>query len=74
MFPNLKAEIARAGFTYEDIAKKIGKTREWLENRLSGKCNLPIDVAFQIKEKCFPSIDFVYLFKSSAIVPFSDAD
>ena len=74
MFPNLKAEIARAGFTYDDIAKKIGKTKEWLENRLNGKCNLPIDIAFKIKENCFPNIDFVYLFKQSAIVPFSDAD
>ena len=28
MFPNLQAELARSGLTYEDIAKKIGLVTE----------------------------------------------
>lgn len=74
MFPNLRAEMARLGLTTEDVAKEIGRSREWLENRFNGKCSLPIDVAFSIREKCFKSISFEYLFKQTAIIPFCDHD
>lgn len=74
MFPNLRAEMARLGMTTEDVAKKIGKSREWLENRLNGKCSLPIDMAFAIGDRCFPGVKFDYLFKQTAIVPFCDND
>lgn len=72
MFPNLRAEMARLGLTTEDVAKSIGKSKEWLENRLNGKCSLPIDVAFTIREKCFSNMKFEYLFKQTAIIPFCE--
>ncbi len=74
MFPNLRAEMARLGITTEAMASKIGKSKEWLENRFNGKCSLPINIAFKIKEECFPEIQFEYLFKQTAIIPFCEID
>lgn len=70
MFPNLTAEMVRLELTTEDVAKSIGKSKKWLENRLYGKYSLPINVAFIIREKCFPNMKFEYLFKQTAIIPF----
>ena len=36
-FPNWKAEMARLGATCADIGKVLGKSSEWVENRLQGK-------------------------------------
>lgn len=72
MFPNLKAEMARLGLSVKCIADKIGVDKQWLENRLNGKCVMPIETAFSIWEKCFPNQKLQYLFASTAIVPFCE--
>ena len=70
MFPNLRAEMARAALTIKDVADKIGVEKTWLENRLSGKTVMPIETAFAIWRECFPSISLDYLFAHTAIIPF----
>ena len=74
MFPNLKAEMARLGLKVEQVAEGVGKKKEWLENRLSGKSGLPIDVAFTIRDKFFKNVDFTYLFSQTAIIPFKEQE
>lgn len=71
MFPNLKAEMARLGITVKEIAEKINTDKAWLENRLNGKCVMPIETAFAIWQNCFPKMKLDYLFAQTAIVPFS---
>lgn len=69
MFPNLRAEMARLNITTKDIAEKLNKTKDWVENRLNGKCSLSIDVAFQIWQEFFPELKLDYLFAQTVIVP-----
>lgn len=64
MFPNLKAEMARYGVTYSDIADLVSKSPIWVENRLRGKASLPIDVAIKIRNHFFPKVSYDYLFSS----------
>lgn len=74
MFPNLKAEMARLGLTTRDLAESIGVDKTWIENRLNGKCILPIETAFIIWQKCFPNYSIDYLFAKTAIIPFYEND
>lgn len=69
MFPNLKAEMARLGITAKDVAEKLGKTKDWVDNRLNGKCDMSIEVAFEIWQKFFPNLKLDYLFAQTIIVP-----
>lgn len=71
-FPNLKAEMARVGLCASDMANMINVEKTWLENRLNGKCVMPIETAFAIWEKCFPTVKLDYLFKQTAIIPFCE--
>lgn len=73
MFPNLRAEMARLGLTVKDVADKIGVEKTWLENRLNGKCVMPAKAVYDIATKCFPNVQFDYLFADTAIVPFTKA-
>lgn len=67
MFPNLKAEMVRNGVTCKDIGDFIGKSSEWVENRLQGKTILPVDDAIKIRLKFFPYAKFEYLFADEPI-------
>lgn len=69
MFPNLRAEMARLNITSKDIAENLGKTKDWVENRLNGKCSLSIETAFQIWQEFFPKLKLDYLFAQTVIVP-----
>ncbi len=64
MYPNLKAEMVRHGVTCASIAKHIGRSPGWIENRLQGKASLPISVAISIRNKFFASYSYDYLFSS----------
>lgn len=74
MFPNLRAEMARLNITVSDIANELDKTKDWVENRLNGKCALPIETAFAIWTSFFPKLKLDYLFAQTAIIPFCDND
>lgn len=62
MFPNLKAEMARYGFTNAQVSAAVGRPSTWLDNRLRGKATLSIQEAIIIHDKFFPELDFDYLY------------
>jgi hypothetical protein len=64
MFTNFKAEMARYQITCTDIGKLIGKSSGWVENRLQGKANLPIDLAIKIRNEFFKNSSYDYLFSN----------
>ena len=62
MFFQLKTEMDKNGISIEAMAQTIGKSPDWLEEALTGKIEMPTEVAALIKEKFFPGATFDYLF------------
>ena len=62
VYPNLKAEMARQGYTGSDIAKALGIHVSGAYLLLSGKRSLPIRKAMQIRNELFPGMTLDYLF------------
>ncbi|HHV63855.1 MAG TPA: helix-turn-helix transcriptional regulator [Peptococcaceae bacterium] len=62
IFRNLRAEVARRGFEYEDIAKRIGVSDRTLRKYLSGETKIPFTHARKIQRKFFPDLTLEYLF------------
>lgn len=60
---NLLAEMARRGIRPQDIQKVIGKTRDTVRNKLSGKRGFTVVEAFAIQKNFFPDLDVKYLFE-----------
>lgn len=60
---NLLAEMARRGIRPQDIQKVIGKTRDTVRNKLSGKRDFTVAEAFAIQKNFFPDLDVKYLFE-----------
>ena len=50
MYPNLRAEFARGGFTLEKVSKELGITIGTLSQKLNGKYPLTLNEAKKIKE------------------------
>jgi DNA-binding XRE family transcriptional regulator len=50
MYPNLNAEMARAGITKAKLAKIIGKSTTTISQKCSGQVGIDIKEAFAIKE------------------------
>lgn len=50
MYPNLKAEFARGGFTLEKVSKELGITIGTLSQKLNGKYPITLNEAKRIKE------------------------
>lgn len=69
LFPNWKAEMARLGLTYADIGNCLGKSPEWVENRLQGKATLPISAAMSIRNTFFRELSYDYLFSDEPVFP-----
>lgn len=69
MFPNWKAEMSRLGVTCADIGETLGKSSEWVENRLQGKASLPISGAMCIRNTFFRELSYDYLFSDKPISP-----
>ena len=69
MFPNWKAEMSRLGVTCADIGETLGKSSEWVENRLRGKASLPISAAMCIRNTFFGDLSYDYLFSDKPISP-----
>lgn len=66
-YPNLAAEIARCGFSYDDVyataAKATGKTSDTASNWIGGRSGeLPVTAAFAIRDSFFPKMTVDYLF------------
>jgi plasmid maintenance system antidote protein VapI len=49
LYPNLEAELARAGIDKKEIAKVIGKSKNTIYSRLNGKTELTLSEARIIK-------------------------
>lgn len=50
MYPNVRAEIARAGLTLEPIATELGITVPTLSQKLNGKYPITLGEAKKIKD------------------------
>ncbi len=61
-YPNLEAEMARMGYTKEDIARCLGLHISGVYLILSGKRRLPITSAIKIRDSLFPKMRLDYLF------------
>ena len=67
-YPNLEAEMVRAGYTREDIAKALGIHVSGVYLMLSGKRNLSITRAETIRNRLCPDLRLDYLFDLRAKV------
>lgn len=67
MFPNLKAEMARYGLSYAQVAAAVGRNPAWLDAKLRGKGNISIQEALIIHDKFFPDMDYGYLFAGEPV-------
>lgn len=68
MYPNLKAEMARFGVSYNDIAKLLGRSQQWVDSRMRGNASLSISDAMSIRNKFFPNLSCEYLFAEEPMV------
>ena len=67
MFSNLRAEMARKQVTIKKIADLLGKNKDTVGRKLSGKAPLYLSEALLINKELFPNQNVTYLFKE--IVP-----
>lgn len=65
MYNNFRAEIARNRIKRALICKEINRSEDWLDNRIDGKCYMPVDMAIQIRNRFFPELQIDYLFAPS---------
>jgi hypothetical protein len=68
-YPNLVAEMQRAGLKPKDIAQAVGRSPDTVSNWIRGKGEIPIGKAFVIQKKFFPTLPIAYLFSQSPITP-----
>ncbi len=62
---NLKAEMARAGVSKEDIKNLLDCSMRTVDNKLDGVTDFTIPEAFKIRDSFFPSQRMEYLFYSN---------
>lgn len=62
MFPNLNAEMAREGFSANDIAKTLDVTEKSARNKLSGRSPFTLPEAKTVIKVMFPGLTIDYLF------------
>lgn len=67
-YPNLAAEMKRAGIGPEELAPAIKKSPDTVRNWMKGKGEPTIGAAFTIQERFFPSMPIAYLFARTPIV------
>jgi len=61
--------MTRLGVTCADIGNVLGKSSEWVENRLQGKATLPISAAMLIRNTFFRALTYDYLFSDKPVLP-----
>ena len=62
---NLKAEMARAGVSKDDIKNLLDCSMRTVDNKLDGVTDFTIPEAFKIRDCFFPNQRMEYLFYSS---------
>ena len=62
MFKNLKAEMAREGFSNDNIAKALGINVSTVSAKLNSYDRLKLSEAKKIQSKLFPNLSIDYLF------------
>lgn len=65
MFPNLKAEIARAGMTNQQVAERAGIKPVAFSNKMNGKYRFSLDEAIRIKKVLGDQYPIEYLFSEA---------
>ena len=64
MYPNLLAEMARAGVRQKDLLPMIGRTSEaGLTRKMNRRGGFTLDEAFKIKSGVAPGVPLEILFK-----------
>lgn len=68
MRANLKAEMARAGITGQDLAEKLGVTSGTFSMKLNGKRGFTLDEALEIKGilRCETPVETLFLDEKGA--------
>jgi plasmid maintenance system antidote protein VapI len=64
MYPNLNAEIARLGWTVQDLAERSGIPYSSLIPMINGQRSIKISVAKKIKEAIGSGFTIDYLFET----------
>lgn len=67
MYPNLKGELAKKGFTLDPIATALGITVSTLSQKLNGKYRLTLDEAVKIKSFIGSELPLEILFSEEAV-------
>lgn len=67
MYPNLKGELAKKGFTLDPIATALGITVSTLSQKLNGKYRLTWDEAVKIKSFIGSELPLEILFSEEAV-------
>lgn len=65
MYPNLRAEIARQGFSLSDVAEKMGMTLSNLSKKLKGEITLSFYEAKRLKEIVKTDLPLEVLFEEA---------
>lgn len=67
MFPNLRAEMTRKGFSVKELARKIGIGESTLHQKLNGSYSFTLDEALMIRAvlDVDMTIDFLFEKKKS---------
>lgn len=63
MYPNLRAEMARAGLTITNLAQLMDVSIPTLSNKLNGKKDFSLKDAFKIKKILRTDVSIDELFK-----------
>lgn len=62
VYPNLLAEMARSGYTVEDLAEVLDVHTSGVYSMLKGERNISIKRAKNIRDRLFPGQKIDYLF------------
>lgn len=60
---NLKAEMAKKGITFENVAQLLDIHRNSVSNKINGNSSFSIEQAEKIYNEFFPESKLSYLFK-----------
>lgn len=74
MYPNLKAEMVRAGYSNKDLADVLGIHICGISMIFSGTRNLSVSRAVKIRDALFPGMRLDYLFDNEPDVPTNAED
>ena len=64
MLNNLRAEMVRDDVTVSDIAKLLNLSERSIRDRLSGVYKFSLEEAITVRDRFFPGMDVVELFKN----------